>query len=494
MGTWLLLGVFTVAGPLQASASTPRSESGSSLPPEHVVGATRAALPASPPAPGLPAEDRARGMVFTGLSPATAEAPCAGLLRSSSPLGDLCTHGPDPAPAGIDVTVPRTAQELAAESGTTAAATAGLPCYGDGTSGKRVQAVYVRAADVADRYSSVAGLIPQWAVNTDKVFVDSAAETGGVRHVRWVTDAACNLVVQRVQLSVNGDDSFSAMASELKALGFNRTDRKYLLWVDANVYCGIAGIWGDDKPTADNLNNGGPSYARVDTGCWGLSAPVEAHELMHNLGGVQLSALHTTGGWHCTDEYDRMCYGDAAGVTMRYVCPSTHDRLFDCNHDDYFHTAPAAGSYLATHWDSAMSGFLESVHPGATPTTAAPPPSTTTTTTTASTTTTTTAPTTTTTIPPTSTTTTWSGSLNRRTSTRSYAITTGTGTLTGRLSFTKTSSLTLSVVAADGSVVARTSGPSPVSISAPVQGGSYTVVVSGSGNASFSLTVTYPTR
>ena len=62
------------------------------------------------------------------------------------------------------------------------------------------------------------------------------------------TDPACNLVLERVQLCTSGDDTFGAMTTELRSLGFDRTDRKYLVWVDSNVYCGIAGIWATTSP------------------------------------------------------------------------------------------------------------------------------------------------------------------------------------------------------------------------------------------------------
>ncbi len=379
-----------------------------------------------------------RGVVLDGLSRSALADVCQGkyqLAFKERGGQALCTHGPDPAPEGVDVRVDRAPEATAsatADAGSgVAAATTGIQCYGTGSDGYRVQLIYARSSDVADRYPTYAASFLQWAANVDLMTDASAAETGGSRHVRFVTDPSCNLTVDRVTLSTTGDDNVSNTISELRAKGYTRTDRKYLVWVDANVYCGIAQVYYDDRANpapGANYNNGNTQVpgevARVDNGCWGMANSVEAHELMHNLGGVQTSAPNATANSHCTDEYDRMCYVDAAGVTMHYVCPSTHENRFDCNHDDYFHTAPVTGSYLATHWNTATSAFLATgpgtiptptttttvpptttttVPPSTTTTTTAVPPTTTTTTAPPTTTTTTVAPTTTTTKPPTTT-------------------------------------------------------------------------------------------
>ncbi len=290
----------------------------------------------------------------------------------------LCTHGPDPAPAGIDVAVP---QPLVApgraeglllpdppgDAPVQAAATSGIACYGDGQSGNRVQAVYAVPADRPDRYDQVVSSIRQWAGGTDAVFQTSAAKTGGIRRIRFVTDSDCALAVQRVRLSARGDDTFEDTLAEFQAQGLNRPDRRYLVWMDSTVLCGIATLYIDDRAASSNANNGRlgtpGSVSRIDSGCWGLASrgqSVEAHELMHSLGSVQPTAPNASPAGHCDDDADRMCYQDGSVITLLIRCPSDQEPMFDCDNDDYFNTAPGAGNYLATHWNTASSSFLSS--------------------------------------------------------------------------------------------------------------------------------------
>lgn len=335
--------------------------------------------------------DAARGLVFRGLERGQAGGPCeTGFVVRLRGKRVGCTHGPDPAPPGHDVRRLRPLSELAAASGAEGTAAAqgdapSAPCFGDGVSGNRVQAVYAYPADGADDYGSVAPLIRQWAAIVDQVYNDSAAETGGIRHVRFVTDADCQVDVVKVPLSSEGVASFGGTANDLAAQGHNRADRKYLVWVDAYVLCGMAEIRSDDRGTADNVHNGYfPMMARVDRGCWGFpERSVEAHELAHTLGAVQPGAPNATSIGHCVDESDLMCYDDDGVVDGTVETPSgprplvsrcsaSHERLFDCRHDDYFHTDPPPSSYLAKHWNIAQSSFLTSEGAPSVPDTEAP--------------------------------------------------------------------------------------------------------------------------
>ena len=238
-------------------------------------------------------------------------------------------------------------------------------CIGDGVSGARVQAIYAVPADRPDRSETVIPAIrATYAPRVDWQFSRSAAETGGEAHVMFLTEpggegAGCRLSVTVARLTSAGDDSFSDTVTELKALGFNRKDRKYLVWTDSNVVCGVGSLYSDTKPGQTNLNNGyAPMYARVDAGCWGFA---EGHELMHTLGAVQKGAPHATSAGHCWDQPDDMCYDDDGNgpTTMVTLCAGRDSALFDCNHDDYFYAGgPPQLSWLATHWNTYDSSWL----------------------------------------------------------------------------------------------------------------------------------------
>lgn len=265
-----------------------------------------------------------------------------------------CIHV-DPAPPGIDIRRPRSPLP-AARSALESEPAAPTPiCTGDGTSGPRVQLVYARPQGAPDRYDTFATSFQTWAAEMDATVKLSAEQTGGVRRIRFVHKASCIPTISRVVVPA---ENFGA---QIRALHGDRTDRRYMVWMDATEYCGVGDFWPDDQPGWRNWNNAGPGsfVARVDSGCWGIpGALAETHELFHTLGAVQNSAPHSTKANHCYDEIDRMCGGDGSGVPLVTACPDGREDLLDCGHDDYFHTDPAPGSYLATHWNTADSRFL----------------------------------------------------------------------------------------------------------------------------------------
>lgn len=283
----------------------------------------------------------------------------AGLLRDEALCGptayrigdtELCTYGPEVIQAD-----PAEALRAAAQASPGHDA---IRCEGDGVSGQRVQVLYVRAADQRDRYADSLALIRQVALDADLIFDQSAHQTGDHRRIRYVTDADCQLAVLPVVLHPGEDATFAATVTALRAQGLNKRDRKYLIFMEANVYCGLASAVDDDRPGAANRSNLITGYARVDRTCWS-SKPV-AHEVAHMLGSVQHSAPNASGGWHCTDGNDLLCYSDTPYFPqIRSVCTDTrYLYLLDCNNDDYFHTNPPADSYLAEHWNLADSAFL----------------------------------------------------------------------------------------------------------------------------------------
>ena len=270
------------------------------------------------------------------------------------PKSKSCTHGPDPAPPGVDIKrraepVSRTQARLA---------TTALECDDDGQSGYRVQVLYAHASDVPSRYDEYLASFRTWAAGTDTIMQDSAAEAGGSRRFRFVTTAECEIDVEEITLSPTGDDTVANTFTQLRAEGYDRRDRKYLVFVDATALCGVAGLEWDEDPGQANANNFGPHYARVDAGCWGDF--VAAHELMHTLGAVHNSAPNASGAGHCIDEYDVMSYADSpTAPPIRFDCPDLeYDTRYDCGHNDYFNPQPAEDTYLATHWNTADSRFL----------------------------------------------------------------------------------------------------------------------------------------
>lgn len=342
----------------------------------------------------VPADNPGRGLYYSRLHVA-ASGPCTGLEEAANNGTKVACGHIDPGPATIDVRArdqqvdkdlaaqvahDKTSPPLASDAspatvdGTQAggydvgtanslSAITGRqqPCVGTGTDGSRVQLIYAYYYAYANRISLFAPGAVSIAQRTNAVMYNSSVNgggtstNGGTRQIKYVTDSACNISVRAVAIS--GDiNSVSNIENQLKAKGFNSNSRKYLTWIDGGSGCGYGQNWVDSSPGSTNANNIYTAYAYVWHPCWNY---VEPHELMHSLGTVMLTAPHHTKYYHCYDQHDIMCYDDGSGIAMRQVCTNSYSIwLYDCNHDDYFAPKPVAGTYIASHWNTANSSFL----------------------------------------------------------------------------------------------------------------------------------------
>lgn len=230
------------------------------------------------------------------------------------------------------------------------------PCGGDGTSGNRVAAYYVYASGTANRLAAYRTALVSYLEQANSITYLSARALGGKRYLRLVTDRACRPVVTALKVPASALRTFGDTITYVQQHGLARTDRKYVMFADTNSICGLGTLAIDAQPGAANVNNVGPSWARIDRGCW--TGATAAHEIFHMLGAVQPGAPHYDGTGHCTDEYDVMCY-DAGGKHPVVRCaPRRLDIILDCHGDDYFNLRPKPGSWLAAHWNTANSSFL----------------------------------------------------------------------------------------------------------------------------------------
>lgn len=238
----------------------------------------------------------------------------------------------------------------------------------DGNS-KRVQPLYLYPVESTSAYTTSVPTITAIIAGVDGIF---AASSNDQRRVRFATlplsfvnigndpstDCALSIIPVAVPITVALD--IAPMINYLQSIAYNSPDRKYLLFVDSTgIECATALSHHDSRPAPENQIDHTPGYAWLARPCW--NAKAATHELLHTLGAVQYDAPHSTGGWHCTDEHDIMCYSDLPHYPpMTYPCadPAYEYRL-DCGGDDYFSLEPMAPeNYLASHWNIADSLYL----------------------------------------------------------------------------------------------------------------------------------------
>jgi hypothetical protein len=199
-------------------------------------------------------------------------------------------------------------------------------------------------------------LMQQHFLQSNAMVSDRAAQFGGDLSLRVACDAAGQPAV-RVVRSSTSNGSIGSVDQELTRQGLRATGQDNVVyWGDGGCGGGVAWGSGDARPGPENAVNGAPGVAVITGRC---PFTYMLHEEGHSMGAVLPNTPNGSGGGHCNDDADVMCYKDGGPRSSGYrsdVCPSPNGNLdyyWDCNVNDYFHPNPPAGSYLATNWNLA---------------------------------------------------------------------------------------------------------------------------------------------
>jgi len=291
----------------------------------------------------------------------------------------------------------RNAPAATAAAASTSAAPRSLAasqCVGAGK--PHIELYYAHFKGAADNFSTMASDIQQQFISVDQDYMnyDTQSYFGMGLHLPVLCDSSNMPLVRDIALSTPiGTSDFSSIVSDMQGQGKCQAGSgtgctasapvHYWVYTDGNPdaalgYAGQSTVSDDDSASAANIINSTDQYSinygyclntpagtsacdsPIDTQGPGNGPQIFAHENGHAMGAVQLSAPDSTNAWHCTDGTDVMCYNDGGSKASAYTNTTCSDAangtaIFDCNFNDYFNPAPAAGSYLAGHWDIAAS-------------------------------------------------------------------------------------------------------------------------------------------
>jgi hypothetical protein len=257
---------------------------------------------------------------------------------------DLCTHGPDPvrtfkAPVGEAITAPSYYYRQ------------DRLCPGDGKSGDRVYIYVGSPSDKPAPTTTFIKLVKQSLGLAERQLRES--HPTHAQKIQFYCAADKTPTITTLTYPAVGIDDQFDFDDMLQA--FDNREVKpgahisFVYGIDGNYpYCGEGTVGGGEWDPGTN-------YALIAPFCVSPSDTF-THELGHNLGAVDIDAPNDSGGWHCFDINDLMCYNDGgtyftSGGQMVTRCnrlsvktslgTTTTVERFDCNNDDYYNPASA---------------------------------------------------------------------------------------------------------------------------------------------------------
>ena len=119
----------------------------------------------------------------------------------------------------------------------------------------------LRAAGTTSRFAQYLQSFRTWAAGVDAIYDASAAgDRRFPAHPVRAPPRTARSTCSEVEVPDRWDGHVQRHRSpRSRRSGYNRTDRKYMIFGDANVYCGIGTFAGDDQPGPANRSNSGPS-------------------------------------------------------------------------------------------------------------------------------------------------------------------------------------------------------------------------------------------
>jgi hypothetical protein len=283
-----------------------------------------------------------------------------GLLRVEQADGRSHTiHGVDAPPLGSD------GFASSSQSAVNGANVADVNCVG--ADQPHYTLVYARPNNVASRFTTIAPLLRD-EVYKVSAYIDAEARSVSPTASRRVP-VRCEAgepVVQQATLTglSAGTAAFGEIVDAFKAQGYEFNNDKtglerYIVYYDAASPSGAAGTGHvftlDSRGDVTNQNNNGGLYSIEYRFAEGGGVPhweVLIHEILHTMGAVVNDAANASGAGHCNDGQDIMCYASDGGSRSNYSASVCSTKVLDCGRNDYFNPAPAAGSFLATHWNA----------------------------------------------------------------------------------------------------------------------------------------------
>lgn len=235
------------------------------------------------------------------------------------------------------------------------------------TSGHRIRIIYATDSNVwtTKKEEAIRKIILRM---NSKILYESVRSSSNARALRMRVDCFSNNKIRVFLLSSPYDHNelWDRVDDELGAPG-GADAVKNLIFHDGSDP--DAAGWGQrsndsDKSSADccffvNSSRVQSSSAVVYTGSWENQTTL--HELFHAMGAVNDDAPDSTGGGHCIDGLDVLCYADNTKVGQWFYsdthCPtgsfaSAWKPPLDCMYDSYFDAQEESSEWLSDHWNT----------------------------------------------------------------------------------------------------------------------------------------------